>query len=320
MTDAASAPAAAAPSPRAGDADFPVPAISVVVPMRNEGPNVAALLAEIAAALRGVPHESVCIDDGSADDTAARLLEAAAAAPPGARVRLLRHERSCGQSAAIVSGVRAARASWIATLDGDGQNDPADIPRLWARARAENAAGAAPATAANAALGAASAPIPVPALVSGWRTQRRDSWIKRRSSRVANAVRSRLLGDSTPDTGCGLKVFPRALFLELPAFDHMHRFLPALVIRAGGRVVSEPVNHRPRLRGASNYGTLDRLAVGLVDLVGVAWLQRRWRRPRVAEAAVPVAAPVQGPAQVPTQIPAHAPTHAPAHAPIGGDG
>jgi dolichol-phosphate mannosyltransferase len=121
-------------------------------------------------------------------------------------------------------------------------------------------------------------------LVAGHRVTRKDSWVKRRSSRIANAVRARLLGDATPDTGCGLKLFPRALFLELPAFDHMHRFLPALVIRGGGRVVSEPVNHRPRVRGVSNYGTLDRLLVSLFDLVGVAWLQRRWKRPVVEPA------------------------------------
>lgn len=235
-------------------AESPSPEIAVVVPMRNEGPNVAALVAEIGAALGGARHEILCVDDGSSDDTAARLLEAAARAPA---LRPLRHPRSLGQSAAIWSGVRAARAPWVATLDGDGQNDPADLPRLWARARAE----------------------PPGTLVAGWRTTRRDNRVKRLTSRAANAIRSRLLGDATPDTGCGLKVFPRALFLDLPAFDHMHRFLPALVIRAGGRVVSEPVGHRPRLRGRSNYGTLDRLAVGIVDLAGVAWLQRRWGRP-----------------------------------------
>jgi dolichol-phosphate mannosyltransferase len=155
--------------------------------------------------------------------------------------------------------VKAARGAWIATLDGDGQNDPADIPRLLARAEAEGGA----------------------ILVAGHRVTRKDSWVKRRSSRIANAVRARLLRDRTPDTGCGLKVFPRALFLDLPHFDHMHRFLPALVLRQGGRVVSEPVNHRPRVRGVSNYGTLDRLAVSLFDLVGVAWLQRRWKQPVV---------------------------------------
>jgi len=226
--------------------------------MRNEGPNVIPLLEEIAAALRGTPHEVVCVDDGSSDDTSGRLAQALDGHP----LLALRHAKSCGQSAAVVSGVRAARAPWIATLDGDGQNDPADIPRLWARARVEGGV----------------------VLVAGHRVTRRDSGVKRVTSRLANTVRARLLGDATPDTGCGLKVFPRAVFLDLPRFDHMHRYLPALVIRAGGRVVSEAVNHRPRLRGRSNYGTLDRLAVSIADMLGVIWLQRRWKRP----VAVPV--------------------------------
>jgi dolichol-phosphate mannosyltransferase len=239
------------------------PLLSVVIPMRNEGPNVLPLIGEIAAALDGAAHEVVCVDDGSTDETGARLIEAMGRFP----VVALRHARSCGQSAAVISGVQAARAPWIATLDGDGQNDPADIPRLWARARAEAADGAV-------------------VLVAGHRVTRRDSGVKRVTSRVANAIRARLLGDATPDTGCGLKVFPRALFLDLPRFDHMHRFLPALALRQGGRVVSEPVNHRPRLRGRSNYGTLDRLVVSLSDLLGVIWLQRRWKRP-AAEPLLP---------------------------------
>jgi dolichol-phosphate mannosyltransferase len=239
------------------------PLISVVIPMRNEGPNVLPLIGEIAAALEGTPHEVICVDDGSADDTADRLAEAAGRFP----VLALRHARSCGQSAAVISGVLAARAPWIATLDGDGQNDPADIPRLWSRARAE---------------GGPDAPV----LVAGHRVARKDSGMKRFTSRLANAIRARLLGDATPDTGCGLKVFPRALFLDLPRFDHMHRYLPALAIRQGGRVVSEPVNHRPRIRGRSNYGTLDRLVVSVADLAGVIWLQRRWKRP-IAERIEP---------------------------------
>lgn len=231
------------------------PLVSVVVPVRNEAPNILPLVAEIEAALAGVPHEIVYVDDGSTDETPARLAEAAREAP----LRSLRHRASCGQSAAVVTGVKAARGRWIATLDGDGQNDPADIPRLLARAEAEGPG----------------------SLIAGHRVNRRDTRMKRISSRVANRIRARLLRDATPDSGCGLKVFARDMFLSLPHFDHMHRFLPALVIRAGGRVVSEPVNHRPRLRGASNYGTLDRLAVSLLDLVGVAWLQRRNRRPEL---------------------------------------
>ena len=239
----------------------PHPLLSVVVPVRNEGPNIAPLVLEIRAALAAVPHEIVYVDDGSTDDTPRHLAEAA--------VVVRRHRRSCGQSAAIVTGVRAARGAWIATLDGDGQNDPADIPALFARATEQSAAHAA----ANPGAG--------PLLVAGHRTRRRDSWTKRQSSRFANRVRAALLHDATPDTGCGLKVFQRQAFLELPHFDHMHRYLPALFIRAGGRVVSVPVNHRPRVRGVSNYGTLDRLWVGLFDLVGVFWLQRRWRRPEI---------------------------------------
>jgi dolichol-phosphate mannosyltransferase len=237
------------------------PELAVVVPVKNEADNVAPLVAEIEAALEGVAdYELIYVDDGSDDATAARLAEARAARP---RLRVLRHARSCGQSTAIRSGVRAARAPLIATLDGDGQNDPADIPALLAVMRA--------------------APDAARLLVTGQRVRRRDSWLKRISSRVANAVRGALLGDGTPDTGCGLKLFRRDAFLELPYFDHMHRFLPALMIRAGGRVLSVPVRHRPRERGRSNYGTLDRLWVGMIDLLGVAWLQRRARVAQVAE-------------------------------------
>ncbi len=279
-------PEAAAPNrPQGAQAVPPAPLLSVVVPVRNEAANIQPLIAEIRAALAGIGHagigyEIVYVDDGSTDGTAAQLLALQATAGqtaanqagpgqagpaqaelPGALV-LRRHRSSCGQSAAIVTGVRAARGAWIATLDGDGQNDPADIPALFARAQAEPGS---------------------LLLVAGHRTRRRDSWTKRHSSRVANKVRAALLHDATPDTGCGLKVFQRAAFLELPCFDHMHRYLPALFIRAGGQVVSVPVNHRPRTRGQSNYGTLDRLWVGLFDLVGVAWLQRRWKRPHIEQ-------------------------------------
>jgi dolichol-phosphate mannosyltransferase len=235
------------------------PLLSVVVPVRNEAPNVAPLIAEIEAALAPFAFEILYVDDGSSDDTPEALRAAAAG---GAPLRSLRHRTRCGQSAAIITGVKAARGSWIATLDGDGQNDPADIPRLLQ-------------------LALDSAGLGSPVLVTGHRVSRRDSRTKRLTSWIANAVRSRLLGDATPDTGCGLKVFPRSLFLELPHFDHMHRFLPALVLRQGGRVLSEPVSHRPRRAGRSNYGTFDRLTVSLFDLIGVAWLQRRWQRPEV---------------------------------------
>ncbi len=235
------------------------PLVSVVVPVRNEAENILPLVVEIRAALAGIDHEIVYVDDGSTDATPLRLAEAAA----HDGVRWLRHRASCGQSAAVISGVRAARGTWIATLDGDGQNDPADIPAALAAAQSAEAQGRAP------------------VLIAGHRTRRRDTWIKRRSSRIANRVRAALLRDATPDTGCGLKVFRRELFLSLPQFDHMHRFLPALVLRAGGSTLPFPVNHRPRTAGASNYGTLDRLAVGIVDLFGVWWLQRRGRIPVV---------------------------------------
>ena len=255
--------------------------LSVVIPVKNEAGNIAPLVAEIAAALDGcVGYEIVYVDDGSDDSTVAEIRRLQAGLP---QLRLVRHARSCGQSAAIRSGVKAARGGWIATLDGDGQNDPADIPALWRLAQA-----------------AAAAP---PLLIAGHRARRQDSWSKRRASRIANAVRRRLLHDDTPDTGCGLKLFPRALFLDLPYFDHMHRFLPALVLREGGVVHSVPVNHRPRQRGTSKYGVLDRLGVGIADLAGVMWLRRRGARPLVVEDAGPPeqGAPSAGPADAPAR-------------------
>ena len=243
--------------------------LSVVIPVRNEAENIAPLSAEIADALGGVvTHEIIYVDDGSSDETAAEIRRLVGELPA---LRLLRHQRSCGQSAALLTGIRAARGAWIATLDGDGQNDPADVARLWRIAR--------------------TAPAVPPLLVAGHREQRHDNWSRRIASRVANGVRSRLLGDATPDTGCGLKLFPRALFLNLPAFDHMHRFLPALVLRAGGAVRSVPVNHRRRLSGTSKYGIFDRLGVGVVDLFGVWWLQHRSIRAQlVGEVALTVEA------------------------------
>jgi dolichol-phosphate mannosyltransferase len=228
------------------------PEISVVIPVCNEEANVEPLAREIAAALAAWPHEVLFIDDGSTDGTSAAVLRARAA---GAPLRLIHHARRSGQSAGLCTGMRHARAAWVATLDGDGQNDPADIPRLLAARDAPENADV--------------------RLFMGNRVTRRDTWLRRLSSRVANGVRSRLLRDATPDTGCGIKLIHRATFQELPRFDHMHRFLPALMQRAGARVVSVPVNHRPRERGTSKYGLFDRLWVGIVDLFGVAWLQRR---------------------------------------------
>ncbi len=238
--------------------------LSIVVPVRNEADNILPLLAEIHSALAGKAagqgeFEVIYVDDGSTDETPARLKAALAQYP---RLRVLAHAASCGQSAALMTGVRAAHADWIATLDGDGQNDPADLAKLLS-------------VRDGAAKGVR--------LVCGYRKKRQDSALKRLSSKIANGVRSALLGDATPDTGCGLKLIERATYLELPVFDHMHRFLPALVQRAGGATLIVEVNHRPRTRGRSNYGVLDRLWVGIVDLFGVMWLKRRAVRPHVSE-------------------------------------
>lgn len=243
------------------------PVLSVVVPVHNEVDNVTPLLEEIHAALDGkADFEVVFVDDASSDDTPRRLIEESRRFP---RLRVLRHRPNAGQSTAIATGVRAARGRLIATLDGDGQNDPADIPALLARWDEEG--------------GDSSEHGPL--LLAGWRATRNDTWLRRLSSRIANGVRGSLLGDGTPDTGCGLKLFGRATFLAMPYFDHMHRFLPALIVRQGGRVISVPVRHRPRTRGQSHYGVWNRLWVGLVDMAGVMWLRRRTRLTRVESLA-----------------------------------
>lgn len=233
--------------------DTSVPDFSVVVPVRNEADNISPLIAELKTVMTALqPYEIVIVDDGSDDATPEVLRDQARACP---ELRVIRHRSSAGQSAAITTGVNEARAGIIITLDGDGQNDPADIPALLDRFReADN---------------------PDLLLVTGERQKRRDSLLKRLSSRVANAVRGTLLGDHTPDTGCGLKVFSRPAYLAMPGFDHMHRFLPALMLCQGGHVLSVPVNHRARQHGATKYGVFDRLGVGIVDLFGVMWLQRR---------------------------------------------
>jgi len=229
--------------------------LSVVIPVHDEADCVAPLLREIRAALDGqVEYEVVVVDDASTDATLDRLRHAM---DGDRRLMVVRHRTRCGQSAALQTGVRAARGTWIATLDGDGQNDPADIPRLLALARAPGG----------------------PAMVAGHRRVRRDDWRKRLGSRFANAIRRAILGDATPDSGCGLKIFVRDVYLALPCFDHMHRFLPALFQARGARVVVAEVNHRPRLAGVSKYGTLERAWVGFIDLAGVFWLQRRTVRP-----------------------------------------
>jgi dolichol-phosphate mannosyltransferase len=237
-----------------------MPDLSVVVPVFNERDNIAPLLAEIAAALRGrADFEIVYVDDASRDDSLAVLKQAKAEYP---ELRVIHHVAQSGQSTAIRNGVKAARGAWIATLDGDGQNDPADIPKLIAM-RAES-------------------PREIK-LFAGWRVDRKDTASKRLGSRFANAIRRRLLRDNTPDTGCGIKLFERAAFLDLPYFDHMHRYLPALMQRAGWHVKSVPVNHRPRGTGVSKYNNLNRALVGIADLRGVGWLIKRSKRTAVEE-------------------------------------
>ena len=229
------------------------PEFSVVVPVCNEAENVEPLAREIAAAMAGRSYEMIFIDDGSTDETATILLRLKSELPT---LRVLRHSFRSGQSAAVASGVRAARGPWIATLDGDGQNDPADIPKLIAARDQQRG---------------------VQLFMGNRKASRQDSAFRKLQSSIANGVRSGLLGDDTPDTGCGIKLFAREVFMDLPRFDHMHRFLPALFMRQGARVVSIPVGHRPRTRGTSKYGMLNRVVVGIVDIFGVMWLRRRYK-------------------------------------------
>ena len=232
------------------------PEFAVVVPAHNEAGSVALLINEIATVFLGKAFEIVCVDDASNDGTADALNTARRRHP---ELRVITHEHVWGQSAAILSGIRAANADIIITMDGDGQNVPADAPKLL-----------------DLYLGSSDNSK---MMIVGHRVNRRDTWLRRASSRVANGVRLALLDDATPDTGCGLKVFPRQAFMEMPAFDHMHRFLPALMVRGGGKVLSVPVKHRPRTHGASKYGVWDRLWVGIVDLLGIMWLIRRPANP-----------------------------------------
>jgi len=228
---------------------------SVVVPVCNEAENVEPLAREIDAALNNRAYEMIFVNDGSTDETAAILKKLKSSLPA---LRVLSHSFRSGQSAAVASGVRAARAPWVATLDGDGQNDPADIPRLIEARDGPEGRG-------------------VQLIMGNRKASRKDTAFRKLQSSVANGVRSSLLGDGTPDTGCGIKLFSREVFMDLPRFDHMHRFLPALFQRHGARVVAVPVSHRPRTRGTSKYGMLNRLWVGIVDIGGVMWLRRRYK-------------------------------------------
>ncbi|KGO99732.1 glycosyltransferase family 2 protein [Novilysobacter defluvii] len=243
------------------------PDLSVVIPVHNECDNIAPLLEEVVDSLQGLTRfELICVDDASSDASLAVLTSLATRFP---QLRVLAHLQQAGQSTAVRNGVKAARGAWIATLDGDGQNDPADLPRML---EARDAA------AANVKL------------VGGWRVDRRDTRSKRLASVVANALRRRLLRDGTPDTGCGIKLFEREAFLELPYFDHMHRYLPALMQRSGWKTLSVPVGHRERRSGLSKYNNLGRAWVGLSDLCGVAWLMRRSRAVEVRSMQAPISA------------------------------
>ncbi len=233
------------------------PKLSVVVPVYNEEENVANLAAEIATALKGQTFEMIFVNDASSDTTEAVLKDLKSTYP---ELRALSHRQNAGQSRAVRSGVMAAKADVIATLDGDGQNDPADIPALFSQYTRKDA------------------PDNL-ALVGGRRAKRQDSWAKKIGSKIGNGVRKRLLKDTADDTGCGLKVFSREAFLRLPYFDHIHRYIPALMLREGYTIEFADVNHRHREFGVSKYTNFGRLMVSLSDLRGVMWLNRRARNP-----------------------------------------
>ncbi len=233
-----------------------MPTLSVIIPARNEADNIVGLVDAIDRALTAfAPFEIVVVDDGSADDTVARLTLRAATLP---NLRIVRHRVSAGQSAAVHSGVLAAKAAVVLTLDGDGQNPPGELPKLASPLLADT----------TGRLG----------LVAGQRVKRQDTLSKKIASRLANGVRGWILQDSTRDSGCGLKGFRREAFLALPYFDHMHRYLPALFARDGWQVTHVDVAHLPRGAGRSNYSNLQRGLVGVVDLMGVAWLLRRAKK------------------------------------------
>ncbi len=254
------------------------PRFTVVAPMLNEADAVGPMADEIAAACAPLgPFEAIFVDDGSTDATPERIAEAQARHP---WLRTIRHARACGQSAAVRTGVLGARAQIICTIDGDNQNPPAEIPKLVGPLLEERPGSS---TGTGAGIG----------LVAGQRVGRQDTASKRLASRMANALRARLLKDGTRDTGCGLKAFPREVFLALPFFDHIHRYLPALVRREGFEVLHVDVSHRARAAGRSKYTNIGRAIVGVTDLLGVWWLIRRRRLAEVlpetqaAEAASP---------------------------------
>jgi len=232
----------------------PLEALSVVLPMYNESGNVLPLLTEIQAALKKHPQfEIIVVDDGSTDSTLSELQQTKQKIP---ELQIVKHSRNLGQSVGVVSGVLAAKNPWIITLDGDGQNDPADILKM-------------------AEIASNNLRQYSQILIAGHRVDRKDTGWKKFGSRFANNIRRKFLRDDCPDSGCGLKLFQRDVFLQIPHFNHLHRFLPALFKRAGAQVINVPVGHRARTRGTSKYGNWGRLKVGVIDLLGVAWLIRR---------------------------------------------
>jgi len=227
--------------------------LSIIIPVFNESQSISSLIDEITTSIKDIDYEIVIVDDKSTDDTINVLREIKS---KNKKLRVIMHDKNLGQSIAVRSGIKSAKSSFIATLDGDGQNDPADIPKLYAalieKSNYKNNI-----------------------LIAGHRAKRKDSWLKKVSSKYANKIRSKILKDDVPDTGCGLKLFSKDFFLDLPSFNHMHRYIPALYIARGGEVISIEVNHRFRKKGVSKYGFNNRFWVGITDMFGVRWLQRR---------------------------------------------
>lgn len=243
----------------------PQPTLSLVIPAKDEQENIANLLTEAFTVMHDHPgFEVVLVDDGSGDQTLDTARQTATAL--GGCLTTIRHDQSIGQSGALATGVRQARGQWIVTMDGDGQNDPADIPALVQKASRLHVSDF---------------------CIAGYRRHRKDTPWKRFQSRLANRVRNAFLHDGVPDTGCGLKLFPRATFLSLPWFDHAHRFIPALVKGRGGNIAIVEVNHRPRTAGLSKYTAWNRGWAGIVDMIGVMWLLHRTRVPRIVNAGEP---------------------------------
>lgn len=238
-------------------------AISIVIPMYNEADNVDPFVNEIHNSLKDQVEqfEIIVIDDGSTDGTGDKLTQLCHSVPT---LRVLKHDGNFGQSAATVTGIRHAHHPWVVTMDGDAQNDPRDIPLLLAQLEQQS-------------------DLTQPLLIAGNRKKRNDSFIRKLSSRIGNGVRNAMLKDDCMDTGCSLKLFSKELFLQLPHFNHLHRFIPSLIKRAGGNIINVPVNHRPRTRGTSKYGVMNRLWVGIVDLFGVRWLMKRPCTPKLVK-------------------------------------